>query len=88
MIGDFNSWGGDVFMLYDGAGHWNAYNQSISGAWKLRRGADWAVNRGGTFVEVGQAFEVPQDGPNITVTADLASFSVDYHAVGETVTIK
>ena len=88
MIGDFNSWGSDVFMLYDGAGHWNAYNQSISGAWKLRRGADWAVNRGGTFVEVGQAFEVTQDGPNITVSADLASFSVDYHAVGETVTIK
>ncbi len=88
MIGDFNSWGGDVFMLYDGAGHWNAYNQSISGAWKLRRGADWAVNRGGTFVETGKAFEVTQDGPNITVSADLASFSVDYHAVGETVTIK
>ncbi len=88
MIGDFNSWGSDVFMLYDGAGHWNAYNQSISGAWKLRRGADWAVNRGGTFVETGKAFEVTQDGPNITVTADLASFSVDYHAVGETVTVK
>ncbi|MBR1538784.1 MAG: hypothetical protein IJ636_04680, partial [Bacteroidales bacterium] len=88
MIGDFNSWGGDVFMLYDGAGHWNAYNQSVSGAWKLRRGADWAVNRGGTFVETGKAFEVTQDGPNITVTAELASFSVDYHAVGETVTVK
>ena len=38
VIGDFNSWGGDVFMMYDGAGKWAAYNQTITGGWKIRQG--------------------------------------------------
>ena len=88
MIGGFNEWGADVFMMYDGAGNWVAYNQKISGEWKLRQGADWGVNRGGTFVETGTPFEVAQDGPNINVTADLVSFSVIYDTAAEKVTIK
>ena len=87
MIGGFNEWSADVFMMYDGA-NWVAYNQKISGEWKIRQGADWGVNRGGTFVETGTAFEVTQDGPNINVTADLASFSVIYDPVNEKITIQ
>nr|MCR5709181.1 hypothetical protein [Bacteroidales bacterium] len=87
MIGGFNEWSADVFMMFDGAS-WVAYNQKISGEWKLRQGADWAVNRGGTFEAVDTAFDVTQDGPNINVNADLTSFSVFYDPLNEKVTIK
>ena len=87
MIGGFNEWSADVFMMFDGAS-WVAYNQKISGEWKLRQGADWAVNRGGTFEAVDTPFDVAQDGPNINVTADLTSFSVIYDPVNEKITIK
>jgi len=87
MIGGFNEWSADVFMMFDGAS-WVAYNQKISGEWKLRQGADWGVNRGGTFEAVDTPFDVTQDGPNINVTADLTSFSVIYDPLNEKVTIK
>ena len=87
IIGGFNEWSADVFMMFDGAS-WVAYNQKISGEWKLRQGAGWDVNRGGTFEAVDTPFAVEQNGPNITVTADLASFSIIYDPVDEKVTIK
>ena len=85
LIGDFNGWAGDVFMMYDGAA-WVAYNQTLAGGWKIRQSADWAVNRGGTFAAAGEAFDVTQDGPNINV-GDLTNFAVVYDPAGEKMTI-
>jgi len=76
LIGDFNGWAADVFMMYDGTS-WVAYRQTLAGGWKIRQGADWGVNRGGTFIEAGTAFEVVQDGSNINV-GELADFDVYY----------
>lgn len=87
MIGGFNNWGGDLFMMYDGAGKWVAYNKAISGEWKLRQGSAWTVNRGGAFSAAGTAFEVTQDGSNITVTG-LDTFDIIYDSTAETVTIQ
>lgn len=89
LVGEFNGWGGtpDVFMLPLGNGKWAAYGQTIAGEWKLRQGSAWDVNRGGTFVEKGTAFEAVAGGGNITVASET-SFDVIYDAAAETITIQ
>ena len=87
LVGEFNSWGSnpDVFMMFDGA-NWVAYNQSIAGEWKIRQASDWAVNRGGSFVEANTAFDAVDGGSNINV-GDLTGFAVVYDPTGEKITI-
>ncbi len=87
LIGDFNSWGGDVFMMCEGDGKWAAYNQALAGGWKIRQGADWTVSAGGTYT-AGAAFEaVTDNGPNITVDG-LESFDVIYDTAAGTILVK
>ena len=87
VIGDFNSWGGDKFMLYDGA-KWVAYGQALTGGWKIRNAAAWTLSVGGTFAEAGVAFAAVSDnGPNITVTG-LDSFDIEYDTAAQTITVK
>ena len=88
LVGEFNGWGGssDIFMLYDGA-KWCAYNQTISGVWKLRQGSAWDNNRGGTFAASGTPFEAVPNGDNINV-GDMTGFSVIYDPAAETITIQ
>ncbi|MCR4825068.1 MAG: hypothetical protein K5849_06915 [Bacteroidales bacterium] len=87
LIGDFNSWGGDRFMLPDGSGKWFAYNQEISGGWKIRKGAAWTVSAGGTYAKAGEAFAaVTTDGPNIAVT-DMTRFDVVYDTKAGNITV-
>lgn len=87
LIGDFNKWDDDIFMLYDGADTWSAFNKSLSGGWKIRKSADWTVDRGGVYAAAGTAFPVAQGGGNITV-GDLDAFDILYDASGETITVK
>jgi len=64
VIGDFNSWGGDVDMS------WNAQDfcyevfmpAPIEGGWKFRVNGDWALNLG------GDAADLVQDGGNLTLS--------------------
>ncbi|MBQ6762969.1 MAG: starch-binding protein [Bacteroidales bacterium] len=66
-----NSWGADEPMVTDGT--WHAclgLELTASDEFKFRKDADWAVNFGGEFVALGEAFEVKQDGANIKVTED------------------
>ena len=87
LIGEFNGWAGDVFMLPDGSGKWFAYNQEISGGWKIRKGADWTVSAGGTYAAAGEAFDaVTENGPNIAVT-DMTRFDVAYDTVAGKITV-
>lgn len=86
MIGDFNSWGSDTYLMYDGDGNWVIYRQTIDGGWKLRKSSGWDVNRGGTFVESGVAFDVENNGSNISV-GDGATFSVVYTPADEKITV-
>ena len=88
IVGEFSGWGGqpDVFMLPLGDGKWAAYDQTITGPWKVRQGSGWDVNRGGTFVERGVAFEAVAGGDNITI-ADENAFDVIYDATAETITV-
>ena len=66
-----NSWGADEPMVTDGT--WHAclgLALTASDEFKFRKDADWAVNFGGDFAALGEAFEVKQDGANIKVTED------------------
>jgi hypothetical protein len=74
-------------MMYDGAGKWAAYNQSLTGGWKIRQGSGWDNNRGGVYSTAGEAFTAVSGGDNITVS-DLSSFDVIYDASAETITIE
>ena len=67
LIGAFNDWGGDKFMLFDGT-KWVAYNQLLSGAWKIRQASSWDVNRGGVFSAADTAFDAVDGGADITVS--------------------
>ena len=65
LIGDFNSWGGDVDMeLVDGK--WVSPETAITaGGLKIRHNHDWAENVGGTMAELGQPFAAVAGGDNI-----------------------
>ena len=86
LIGEFNGWAGDVFMMYDGNNNWVAYNQTLTGGWKLRQGCGWDVNRGGVFVETGKEFDAVAGGDNINV-GDLTNFTVIYNFETEKITV-
>ena len=61
-----NSWNADEPMVTDGT--WHACLGLTIGAadeFKFRKDADWAVNFGGDFAALGEAFAVKQDGANI-----------------------
>lgn len=87
MIGSFNSWSSDVFMMFDGA-KWVAYNQSLKDQeWKIRHSADWTLSVGGAYTTAGEAFEAVSDnGPNIKVT-DLEVFDVIYDTTAKTIVV-
>lgn len=87
IMGRFNDWGGDLFMIYDGAGKWAAYNKSLSGEWKLRQGCSWDVNRGGAYVSAGEPFAVTNGGNDISV-GDLTTFDITYDSSAETITVR
>ena len=87
MIGSFNSWNADLFMMYNGAA-WVAYNLGLQGEeWKIRHAADWTLSVGGAYVTAGEAFEaVSENGPNIKVT-DLEVFDVIYDTTAKTIVV-
>lgn len=84
LIGDFNSWGGDIEMtpsadLYT----WTAELTVADGqGWKFRANGDWAVNLG------GKTDELWNNGDNIvlpagtyTITLDLTTYPSKFTAV-------
>ena len=86
LIGDFNGWAGDVFLMFNGNNEWVAYNQTLPGGWKVRMGCSWDENRGGDFVEAGTPFDVVQNGPNIDV-GDLTGFKVIFNQETNQITV-
>lgn len=87
LVGEFNDWGNDLFMICNGGGKWAAYGQSLSGKWKLRQSCGWEVNRGGTFAEKGTAFDAVPGGDDINL-GDLTGFDIIYDSTAETITVQ
>ena len=85
LIGGFNSWGGDVFMICQGAGVWAAYGQTLGADWKIRQSCGWDVNRGGVFAASGEPFEAVPGGDNIN--AGDGALDIVYNSAAETITV-
>lgn len=85
VIGEFNGWGGDEFMMPAGDGKWYAFGKNYGGGWKIRQGAGWDNNRGGVYVDANP-FPVTNNGDNITVTG-VSDFAVVYDSAAETITV-
>ena len=85
IIGDFNSWSGDVPMLetepgiYDGA-----LTLTEAGGIKIRKDRAWidGQDRGGTFSALNTPFEAVPGGANIALEA--GSYTIEYDSVNET----
>lgn len=85
IIGDFNSWGGDVAMS-NVAGRWTGYvNITEKGGLKIRKDSDWAEDRGGTMSALGTEFAAAQGGANIDLEPGF--YKIVYDQVDETLLI-
>ena len=63
-----NSWNADEEMVSDGTWHvCQSVELTDSDEFKFRKDAGWGTNFGGTLGELGEEFDVTQDGPNIKV---------------------
>ena len=86
IIGGFNNWNGDVPMLetepgiYDGALILNEPSEI-----KIRKDREWNVDRGGSFSEIGKAFDAVQGGGNIALEA--GNYTIEYNSLTEKITI-
>jgi len=83
VIGDFNGWGGDVFMSEVLPGVWVSDEAiELTGGWKIRKNAGWDDNRGGALSVQGQFAEAVPGGDNISLSG---TFKVVYNANNETI---
>lgn len=84
LIGDFNSWSGDVNMV-ESNGLWIAEGVELTGNWKIRKNHAWNVNRGGAFTALGEPFSVIEEGNSIN--CGTGTFTVVYDPSAETITV-
>lgn len=77
LIGDFNSWGGDVDMEQVAAHNWFVeYTVPSNGGLKFRADHGWAVSWGTSDKEtaIGDSYYLPIGGDNINVPAGTYQF--------------
>ena len=89
VVGTINGWAApDCIMYQDESGKFVYDNLETTGAAeiKIRQNEDWAVNRGGDFVDFGEPIAVENNGGNIKLGRD-AKFSIVYDPEAETVTL-
>lgn len=84
LIGEFNSWAGDVDMtLQDGK--WVSPATALTPGWKIRHNHAWDADRGGTFTGFDTPFEAAPGGNNID--CGEGEFIVTYDPAAETITV-
>ena len=84
LIGEFNSWGGDVDMELVN-GKWVSPATKLSGGFKLRHNHGWDDNLGGAFEAIGKPFAAVSGGDNITV--EEGNYIVTYDPAASTITV-
>ena len=92
VVGTINGWGSDgpdhiLYVNDDLKLQSDEFEITASDQFKIRQNEDWAVNRGGAFAALDEAFEVTQDGANIAPGRD-GKVQVVYDAAAETITLK
>ncbi len=89
LVGTINSWSAPDKILYvneDLNLETGEIEIPASAEIKIRKNEDWTENRGGTFVNLGEAFAVENNGANITLGRD-AKVNLVYDYLNETITI-
>lgn len=81
LIGDFNSWGGDVDLIEVSNGFWISEVVDLKGGFKLRYGASWDVNRGGVIGNYGEPINAVEGGDNLNVPE--GKYQVTFDATNE-----
>ena len=84
LIGDFNTWSGDVDMVLTD-GKWVSPLTKLEGGFKIRRNHAWDENVGGTLVALGEPFAAVPGGDNITV--ESGSYIVTSDPTAATITV-
>jgi len=88
LIGDFNSWSGDVDMvLVDGK--WVSPPTKLNeNGFKIRHNHDWSLSVGGSFEAFGQPFEaISEGGPDIKLPGE-GDYIVTYDPEAQTITVE
>jgi hypothetical protein len=89
VVGTINGWGAPDRIMYENENGQFVYEDldvTATDELKIRVKEDWDVNRGGTFVELGEPFAVENGGPNFVVGRD-ATVTVTYDPSAETITL-
>ena len=89
VVGTINGWAAPDRIMYENENGQFVYEDlevTATDEIKLRQNEDWAVNRGGAFVELGEPIAVEPDGANIKV-GRAAKVTVTYDPAAETVTL-
>ena len=89
VVGTINGWGAPDRIMYENGNGQFVYEDleiTANDEIKIRLNEDWAENRGGTFVELGEAIAVENNGPNMKVGRD-AKVTVTYDPSAETITL-
>ncbi len=67
LIGDFNSWGGDVDMTLTDGKWVSPVTKITAGGFKIRFNHDWTENVGGVMEDLGIPFAAISGGDNISI---------------------
>ena len=89
VVGTINSWGAPDRIMYETENGQFVYDDlelTANDEIKIRQNEAWTVDRGGSFAELGEAFEVTQGGPNVKVGRG-AKVTVTYDPAAETMTL-
>lgn len=88
IIGEVNgtSWTQDFPMTCVAPGVWSS-SVVVNGGFKVRLSGDWGVNFGGTFGELGSAFEAVDGGDNITLTEFNKEYLVTLDTINKTLIV-
>lgn len=89
VVGTINGWGAPDFIMYEDENGNFVYEDltvTANDEIKIRMNEVWAGDRGGTFVEFDEAFEVSNGGPNIKVGRD-AVITLTYDPTADTMVL-
>ena len=90
VVGTINGWAAPDKILFqnaDGLLESAEIELTATDEIKIRKNEDWGENRGGTFVNLGEAFAVENNGANIALGRE-AKVTLVYDAANEAITIK
>ena len=88
LIGDFNSWGGDVDMVLTDGKWVSPVTHLNANGFKIRHNHDWALSVGGSFEAFGQPFTATTEGDNNIMLPAEGDYVVTYDPEAQTIMVE